>query len=174
MTKVIETERLVLRRLAMSDHRAFVSLLTDPLVMRFSDEGPLSAEAVITWLNCQTEGDDHDSDLALRAIEIKGTAEVIGYCGLIAMRDLDGACETAMGYRLVRHCWGRGYATEAASAIRDYAFSKLQLPRLVALIDPDNKPSIGVAKKIGMYCEKAIMLDGYDHPDFLYVIHNPK
>ena len=62
--------------------------------------------------------------------------------------------------------WGYGYATEAARAVRDYAFSELNLNRLVALIEPVNQRSIRVAEKLGMRYEKDVMLEGYDYPDY--------
>ena len=71
---------------------------------------------------------------------------------------------------MARSYWGRGYATEAAQAVRDYAFNRLRLPRLIAMIDPQNIASIRVAEKLGMYYEKDVMFEGYTHPDRVYAI----
>jgi len=68
----------------------------------------------------------------------KSTSEFIGYCGLTLFPDIDGTAEIEIGYRLIRKFWGYGFATEATSAVRDYAFSELKLTRLVALIEPSN------------------------------------
>ena len=74
---------------------------------------------------------------------------------------------------LARAHWGQGFATEAARAVRDYAFETLRLPRLVALIDPGNVRSIRVAERIGLRYDRDAMLEGYDHPDRLYSLNRP-
>ena len=94
---------------------------------------------------------------------------MIGYCGLTKFPDIDGQPETAIGFRPIRVFWNRGYGTESATAVRDYAFGKLLLSRLIALVDPGNAASIHIIEKIGMTYEKEIMMPGYDHPDRLYV-----
>ena len=60
---------------------------------------------------------------------------------LTAWPDIDGRSEVEIGYRLARSAWERGYATEAARAVRDHAFGALGLGRLIALIDPANTAS---------------------------------
>ena len=59
-----------------------------------------------------------------------------------------------MAYSLARDYWGLGLGTEAAQAILEYGFGRLNLPRLVCLIDGENLASIRVAEKIGMSFEK--------------------
>jgi RimJ/RimL family protein N-acetyltransferase len=104
------------------------------------------------------------------AVVEQSTGDVIGYCGLFYFPDMHGQPEIELGYRLRRAAWGQGYATETARLVRDYAFHTLHIKRLIALIDPDNVPSIRVAEKIGMHYESEVMLEGYDHPDHVYVI----
>jgi RimJ/RimL family protein N-acetyltransferase len=58
-----------------------------------------------------------------------------------------------VGYHVRRELWGRGFATEAAAACRDYARDYLRLRRLIAIIHPDNAASRAVARKIGMSSE---------------------
>jgi RimJ/RimL family protein N-acetyltransferase len=84
--------------------------------------------------------------------------------------DVAGRQEVEIGYRLARSAWRQGYATEAARAVRDYAFFTLGIRRLIALIDPENLASVRVAEKIGMRYEKEVMLEGYEHPDHVYVV----
>ena len=84
--------------------------------------------------------------------------------------DVNGQPEVEIGYRLARSAWGHGYATEAASAVRTFAFTTLGIRRLIAIIDPSNAPSIQVAKKIGMQYETEVMLESYTHPDHVYAI----
>jgi len=97
-----------------------------------------------------------------------GNPTALGYCGLTWFPDINGRPEVEVGYRLARQCWGRGFATEAAIAVRELAFSDFGLDRLIALIDPANQRSIKVARKLGMTYESDVLLDGYDYPDNVY------
>ncbi|NIM00138.1 MAG: GNAT family N-acetyltransferase, partial [Acidobacteria bacterium] len=76
-----------------------------------------------------------------------------GLCGLAA-QEVDGADEIELGYRLMPEFWGRGLATEAARACRDYALRTLGLPRIISIIEPDNVGSIRVAEKAGLRYER--------------------
>jgi RimJ/RimL family protein N-acetyltransferase len=72
--------------------------------------------------------------------------------GLIE-KNVDGRDEIELVHVLAADAWGQGYATEAASALRDYAFNHLRLRRLIALIDPENHASSRVAEKVGIQFE---------------------
>jgi [ribosomal protein S5]-alanine N-acetyltransferase len=63
---------------------------------------------------------------------------------------VDGERQVEVAYALAPEFWGRGYATEAARAIRDHAFRTLDVPHLISLIDPENAASIRVAQRNGM------------------------
>lgn len=140
----------------------------DAEVMRFGD-GVQTREWVEAWLRTCMENYQR-REFGPYAVVDQGTGDVIGYCGLFYFPDMHGQPEIELGYRLRRAAWGQGYATEAARLVRDYAFHTLHIKRLIALIDPDNVPSIRVAEKIGMHYESEVMLEGYDHPDHVYVI----
>jgi RimJ/RimL family protein N-acetyltransferase len=64
-------------------------------------------------------------------------------------KQIDGVTEVELIYLLAAHAWGQGYATEAATALRDHALGELALPRLVALIEPAHTASARVAAKLG-------------------------
>jgi RimJ/RimL family protein N-acetyltransferase len=69
-----------------------------------------------------------------------------------------------VGYMIHRPYWRRGLATEAATATRDYAFFKLDKPRVISLVRPVNLPSQGVARKIGMQPEDHLVQHGgFEH-----------
>jgi ribosomal-protein-alanine N-acetyltransferase len=65
--------------------------------------------------------------------------------------------------------WNQGYATEAATAVRDYAFQTLRLPQLISLIRVGNEASKRVAEKVGMRCVEEIVR--YDHRYWKYSIN---
>lgn len=166
---ICESERLVLRHVHLLDAEPLMLVFGDPEVMRFGD-GPQSAEWVRAWLRSCLERYHREWGFGPYAVVERASRSVLGYCGLFYFPDLGGRPEVELGYRLARAAWGRGYATEAARAVRDYAFITLGLGRLVALIDPDNTASLRVAAKLGMRYERAIMLEGYTHPDHLYAV----
>lgn len=89
----------------------------------------------------------------------KATGKVIGHCGLL-QKEVDGQQEVELVYVFARASWGRGYATEAAMALRDHAFGQLGLQRLISLIEPENAVSERVAIKVGMRLEKEVVRPG--------------
>lgn len=140
----------------------------DAEVMRFG-EGVQTQDWVAKWLHTCREH-YRTWGFGPYAVVERSSREVMGYCGLFYFPDVGGQPEVEIGYRLVRSAWGRGYATEAAQAVRDYAFQKLGIKRLIAMIDPSNIASLRVAEKLGMRYEKDLMFEGYTHPDHVYVI----
>ncbi|HEY3474474.1 MAG TPA: GNAT family N-acetyltransferase [Anaerolineales bacterium] len=163
------TERLLLRNFHILDREALQNVFGDAEVMRFGD-GVQTMEWIENWLRTCLERYYQTWGFGPYAVVEKPGRSVIGYCGLFFFADLDGQPEVEIGYRLARSVWGQGYATEAASAVRDFAFDTLGIERLIAMIDPSNAASIRVAEKLGMRYEKDILLDGYTHPDHVYVI----
>jgi RimJ/RimL family protein N-acetyltransferase len=145
-------------------------IFCDAEVMRFSD-GIQTKGWVHAWLHKCLERYQTWGFGPYAVVEQSGQ-NVIGYCGLFFFPEINGQPEIEIGYRLARSAWGKGYATEAACAVRDFAFASLGIKRLIAMIDPSNLASIRVAEKIGMKYEKEVMFEGYSHPDHVYVITN--
>ena len=166
---VASTERLILRHFHILDADVLSQVFGDPEVMRFGD-GVQTKEWIEQWLHACLERYYRTWGFGPYAVVKKAGHDVIGYCGLFYFPDINGQPEVEIGYRLARAAWGKGYATEAVSAVRDFAFKTLTLKRLIAIIDPDNTASIRVAKKIGMRYEQEVMLEGYTHPDHVYAI----
>ncbi len=165
---VAETERLLLRRLRMDDLDSMCEVLCNPEVMRFS-LGVKARADVLQWLSACVEAYAR-TGFGIWGVVEKSSKVVVGYCGLTQHRDIDGQPEVEIGFRLARGYWSRGFATEVALAVRDHARQSLSIPRLVALVDPDNAASARVVEKIGMTHEKDVMLPGYDYPDRLYAM----
>jgi RimJ/RimL family protein N-acetyltransferase len=168
---IAETPRLILRQLNSNDGGAMDAVLGDAEVMRYG-HGPQSPQWVRSWIAAW--GDDYYRRWGFGAWAVvdKGTAGVVGYCGLSRFPERCAAGEVEIGFRLARAHWGRGFATEAATAVTHHAFGALGLPRIVALIDPANAASIRVAEKLGFRYERDAMLPGYDHPDRLYALQH--
>jgi RimJ/RimL family protein N-acetyltransferase len=86
--------------------------------------------------------------------------------------EVAGELEVELGYDFRSDHWNQGFATEAAGAVRDFAFGSLRLPRLVSVIRVGNRASRRVAEKIGMKLNKEISRSG--QPCWGYAIAGPK
>ncbi|MBA7639789.1 D-aminopeptidase [subsurface metagenome] len=98
----------------------------------------------------------------LFSVILKSEEILIGDCGLEHM-EVDGEKVAELGYDLRSDYWNQGFATEAASAVRDYAFNELKLPCLISLIQVFNGASRRVSEKIGMRCEAEIIRNGVSY-----------
>lgn len=169
--KILETERLLLRRLVMDDLDALYKLYSDPEVRQYYPEGVLNYEETREELEWFLNGHPKHPELGLWATIHKPSGKFVGRCGLLPWT-IEGRQEVEIAYLLDKEFWGQGLASEGALAIRDYAFKKLGLPRLVCLIDPKNIASQKVAEKIGMTLEKQVDgIDGDNYPTLIYSIH---
>lgn len=164
---IAESDRLIIREFEVSDSASLLDVFGDEEVMRYGD-GIKTLEWVEHSIR-EWRKDYRALGYGKWAVVTKDSSQLLGYCGLEDLA-MDGKQEVAIGYRLARTYWGQGYATEAVFAVRDYALDVLRLERLVATIDPHNTTSIRVANKAGMVYEKDAMLEGYTHPDHVYVI----
>ena len=160
--KILETDRLILRRLIPEDLDNLFTLYRDPEIRRFfpdSPDGTLTYEQTKEELEWFLNGHPEHPELGLWATIYKETNQFIGRCGLLPWT-LEGQYEVEIAYLLDKQYWRRGLASEAAQAILHYGFEQLGLSRLVCFIDPANIASQGVAEKIGMTLEKE--MDGFE------------
>lgn len=161
MTFILETARLRLREMTPEDLDFMASMLADPEVMRFYPKC-LNRDEAREWLEKvlrKYQEDGHSFWLALK----KDSGEPIGQVGLLKQRVRE-VHETEVGYMLHRPFWRRGYGTEAAWGVRDLGFRTKKIPRVVSLIRPENKPSLGVARKLGYEAEREMVTHaGFDH-----------
>ena len=144
---MIETERLVLRPMVAEDVDALLEIFGDPAVMAAFREPPLDREQVGRWLERNLEH-QREHGFGLFAVCLREDGRLMGDCGL-ELIEVAGEQVAELGYDFRSDHWNRGYATEAAAAVRDFAFDTLRLPRLVSLIQPGNPASEQVARKTG-------------------------
>jgi len=152
---VTETKRLILRRFTPEDAADNYRIYTDPDNMRFMGRRPdaveLERQHILRHIaNCY---DRHD--FGLWAVVLKENDRLIGRCGLL-YHQIEGTREAEVTYLIDRHYWGRGLATEAAREVVELGFEKYELPRLVAVINPENVASVRVAEKVGMRYERDV------------------
>jgi ribosomal-protein-alanine N-acetyltransferase len=143
-----ETQHLILRPMLATDLDALYLIFTDPKVMASFGVELFNREQMQAWLQRNLDHQSHFG-YGLFSVILKEERILIGDCGLENM-DLDGQAVVELGYDFRSAYWNRGYATEAASAVRDYAFDVLRLPKLVSLIRAGNLASKRVAEKVGM------------------------
>jgi RimJ/RimL family protein N-acetyltransferase len=123
-------------------------VFADPLVMEAFSAEPFEREQMEGWIKRNLEHQERYG-YGLFTVLLRHSGLVIGDCGIEHM-ELTGRPVAELGYDLRSDHWGRGLATEAASAVRDYAFQTLQLPSIGSLIRNDNHRSQRVAEKVGM------------------------
>lgn len=167
-TKILETERLRLHHLRPTDVESLLDLWTDPETTEHLG-GPRE-RAKLEPLFAEELQDPFAEEYDLWPVEEIETGAVVGHCGLLD-KEVEGREEVEINYIFHKNAWGKGYATEIGKALVEYAFTKKALPRLIALIKPDNQASARVAEKIGMHLEKEVIRPG-GHKRLVYVIEN--
>jgi len=151
--KVLQTERMVLSRMERADVDDLMGIFSDPVAMRYypNTKGRQEAEEWVRW----TLESYRDHGFGLWMAMLKSTGEFAGQCGL-TVQDVEGKNEVEIAYLFLRKYWGRGLATEEASAARDHGFNTLGYERLISLIDPGNLASRRVAAKVGLTLENKV------------------
>jgi [ribosomal protein S5]-alanine N-acetyltransferase len=155
----IETSRLWLRPLALTDLDDLASIYSDSEVMKYRVQSePAYKEQ--TLLNLESYLLHwRQYGFGRWATIYKASQQFIGHCGLEHVASLN---EIELNYLIAREYWGQGLATEAAMALLRYGWETLQLKRLVAISKPENFASRRVMEKIGMLYEKNIQLYGVE------------
>ncbi len=160
MKIIVETPRLVLREMTLDDVDFIASLLTDREIMRFYAQDYTRSDAD-AWVRRQLDRYARDGHGMYLVLE-RDTGAPVGQVGL-ARQLVEGNYEPEVGYILHRNFWRRGYASEAARAVRDHAFGVLDKPHVVSMIRPINHPSQGVARKLGMRPVKLTLFANLEH-----------
>ena len=144
-----------------SDFSDFSYVMADSQVMHFSLSGPMNEELAKEYFERRILGHYKTHGFGLWALFLEDTKEFIGLAGLIS-QTIDGVAEVELAYRLHPNYWSKGYATEAAIAIAEYAFATMRIDHLVSIIDPKNTSSEKVAKRIGMQTWKPAVFHNYE------------
>ena len=146
-----------MRPLRPDDKDALMRVLSDPKSMRFYPH-PFSADEVERWINWNIENYERYLH-GLWAVILKDGDEFIGDCG-ITMQTIGEETLPEIGFHIIRKFCGRGYATEAARACMEYAFTVLNYPAVFSYTPLRNAPSRRVAEKLGMRLYKYFEKNG--------------
>lgn len=153
---ILRTPRLLLRGFTRADVDAFAAMEADPEVRRYRGGNTLDRQQA--WTSVQL----HLGQWPLRgygvfAVTDAGDGGFRGFAGLLHPADWP---EPELAYSLARPFWGQGLATEAATAVRDWAFATFGLPELASFILPGNLASQRVAARIGAVREGSVTVRG--------------
>ena len=153
MTIIFETKRLIFRHQVLEDLDALWALYCNPNITKYIPDAPRSREEAKEELEWHMHGHPEHPELGLWATIHSESGKFIGRCGLLPWT-IDGQYDVEVAYTIAEEYWGQGLGTEATQAILQYGFEKLNLTRLICLIDQNNIASQKVAEKIGMTFEK--------------------
>lgn len=151
------TERLRFRCMETADLGAITAMLVAFDPMR-GDRPPSTPEDANRWIEWQVRNYAQHG-FGLWVVETH-EGEFVGDCGL-TVQDIDGTPHVEVGYHLVPEMRRRGYAREAARAVRDWAAAH-GVEHLVAIIRPENTASQAVARSLGMEVERTAHVHGTD------------
>ena len=144
---ILETARLVLREYTPDDFEAIFEILSDAETMKHYPK-PYDAEMTRRWIERNIER-YKKYGFGLWAVTLKETDEFIGDCG-ITIQNIDGEFLPEIGYHIHRKYWRQGFGSEAASAVRDWAFENTKYDCLYSYMKYTNVASFSTAAKIGM------------------------
>ena len=152
MKVILETERLLLREMTEQDFDALYKVFSDSEIMCHYPY-TFDEERVREWI-LRNMNRYKENGFGLWAVCLKDTGEVIGDCGL-TLQNIEGTMLPEIGYHIRRDCQRKGYAKEAALAVRDWAFANTDHPALYSYCKYTNTGSIATAESVGMhYCKE--------------------
>ena len=150
----MRTERLALREWRESDRDAWAEMNADPAVREFFP-------TVLTREQSDEAFDRISGSLAERGWGLWAVALDDRFLGFTGLAQPDFRPEREIGWRFARSSWGHGYATEAARAVLEHAFTELDLPEVVSFTTVGNLRSRAVMERIGMVHEPE---NDFEHP----------
>jgi RimJ/RimL family protein N-acetyltransferase len=160
--KVLETERLVLRRLTADDAEFIVELLNQPSFLRYIGDKEVRNNAdAVRYLQTGPIASYEHFGFGIYLVSLKAGGTAIGMCGLVKREQLP---DVDIGFAFLPEFWSQGYAFESAAAVMAYSRNVLGLKRIVAITSLDNEASIRLLGKIGLEFEGLIRL-AEDQPE---------
>ncbi|MBI5351650.1 MAG: GNAT family N-acetyltransferase [Chloroflexi bacterium] len=157
---IIETERLILRKLSTEDSAFMLGLLNQPaFIQNIGDRGVRTLPEAGEYISSRVIPSYERFGFGMYLTLLKEGEVPIGICGLVKRETLDDA---DIGYAFLPQYGSKGYASESASAVLAYARNTLGLKRILGITAQDNKGSIRVLEKLGMKFIKMVKLSEDD------------
>lgn len=162
---VIETERLYLRHIQLTDEEGIFELDSNPAVHTYLGNRPITTREQVREAIEYIRRQYLENGIGRWAVIDKKTSEFMGWAGLKFIgEEINGVSGFYdVGYRLIERYWGRGFATEATKAALKYAFETMKLREVYGMCDVRNKASRHVLEKAGLTWLGTFILDGDEH-----------
>ena len=163
---VLETERLILRRLAEDDAPFILELLNDPAFLRYiGDKGVRTLDGARDYLRSGPLASYERFGFGLYLVELADGGAAIGTCGLLKRDTLE---DPDVGFAFLPAYRRQGYALEAASAVLAHGRNDFGLERIVAVVSPENESSIKLLGKLGLGFEGRVRLSEEGEEIYLF------
>lgn len=153
----MDTDRLTLRQFALDDTELVIALLNDPDFLRFvGDRQVRTADDARLYLHHGPLDSYTKHGFGLYAVELKKERIPVGMCGLLQRETLP---DPDIGFAFLPAWRSQGFAGEAAQAVLGEARDRLQLQRILAIVDPANERSTRLLRKLGMQLVRLLPAD---------------
>lgn len=162
MDLILETDRLLLREMKLSDAEALFEMDRNPKVHEYLWNTPLTDVNEVKNIINSVQEQYKQNKIGRFVIVLKETNEVIGWAGLKFNTEMvnNKIHFYDIGYRLDEKFWGKGYASEASFAWLDYGFKTMKIPVMEAAAHSDNIASNRILQKIGLQMTETYLEDG--------------
>jgi|SRR5579872_3389435 len=148
LMNILETERLVLRKITPDDAGFILALFNDPaFVNKIGDRRVRSLDDAAKYIPEKMAPSYERNGYGLYLVCVKGSGEGAGICGLVKRETL---LDADIGFAFLPQYRGQGFALESAAAVLLYAKEQLGLPRVLGVTKPENAISIRILEKIGL------------------------
>ncbi|WP_373553971.1 GNAT family N-acetyltransferase [Haliscomenobacter sp.] len=166
MADILQTERLIFRKLTLNDTEFIIELVNSPGWLQYIGYRNIhTTEDAVKYLQDGPMKSYAQNGFGLLLIQLKTTKASIGMCGLLKR---DALSLPDLGYALLPAYEGKGYITEATSAYLEYVHQHLHISKLFAITNLDNEKSIRVLEKLHFAFERYMNMSGDDHPVRLF------
>jgi RimJ/RimL family protein N-acetyltransferase len=153
---VMETERLILRKVSLDDAEFILELLNEPSFLQYiGDKGVRNLDDARQYVLNGPVASYEKNGFGLYLVVLKDDGTPIGISGLVKRDTLP---DPDIGFAFLPAYWSKGYALESAAAVMNYARDVLGLDRVLAITNPDNEASEKLLGKIGLRFERMTKL----------------
>jgi RimJ/RimL family protein N-acetyltransferase len=165
-SKILETERLILRKLTLDDAAFVLELMNEPGFIKYVADRELRTEGdAARYLSDKILPTYERFGFGSYRVELKEAGTVVGICGLVKRDTLDHA---DIGFSILQRFGGNGYAYEAAVAVLNFGRTVLGLAHICGVTAPCNRTSIHLLEKLGLKFQRRIHLPGYGAKSLLF------
>lgn len=173
MDLILETDRLLLREMKLSDAEALFEMDRNPKVHEYLWNNPLTDVSEVKNIINSVQEQYKQNKIGRFVMVLKETNKVIGWAGLKFNTEMvnNKIHFYDIGYRLDEKFWGKGYASEASFAWLDYGLKTMKIPVMEAAAHSDNIASNRILQKIGLQMTETYLEDGVSWN--WYELNNP-